>query len=116
MEPGWAISVHCLLSRLGLLQLCGLQCVYDWTAEGWGTGTFCGDFSPIYHTLYAFSKPIFVAELGVEIQENQQKYLADALRYGSTYPLLSAMIYFNAVDSVSVGGVTPNWSIPVRDW
>jgi beta-mannanase len=32
--------------------------LYDWTAAGWGTGTFVGDFNALYHVMYQFSKPV----------------------------------------------------------
>jgi beta-mannanase len=90
--------------------------VYDWTAVGWGTGTFVGDFGPIYAELSPYGKPIFVAELGVINSENQGAFLAGAIAAAPNYPLVQALIYFNAIDPTSVNGVRPNWAITPAIW
>jgi beta-mannanase len=85
--------------------------LYDWTAAGWGTGTFVGDFNALYHVMYQFSKPVYIAEMGVISSENQAAFMQGMFQYASSYPLLKGIIYFNAVDSLVTDGLKPDWEV-----
>lgn len=65
-----------------------------------------------YPRLDGFDKPIFVAECGVSKKDNQRAWVAGMRAVDSGYALLTAIVYFNAKDSVvwSPAGV-PNFSI-----
>lgn len=68
-----------------------------------------------YTLVASVGKPVFVSELGVDVSANQQAWLHDAFTSASKYPLLRAIVYYNAPDLISWAkwGAkrNPNWSV-----
>jgi cellulose synthase (UDP-forming) len=68
-----------------------------------------------YARVAKYQKPIVIVECGVTgSKEYQLSWLSEALRDMGNYPLLSALIYFNAKDTPGAWGdkfVTPDWRI-----
>ena len=68
-----------------------------------------------YARVAKYQKPIVISECGVTgTREYQLGWLSGALQDAVNYPLLKALIYFNAIDTPGVWGkkyVTPDWRI-----
>jgi cellulose synthase (UDP-forming) len=79
------------------------------------TRSFHDQMSEKYARVAKYQKPIVISELGVTgTQEYQLSWLSAALRDLGNYPLLEALIYFNAKDTPGVWGkeyATPDWRV-----
>jgi cellulose synthase (UDP-forming) len=66
-----------------------------------------------YPRVSGFGKPVFAAELGDQITDpNQARWVSAMLAACSNYPLLKALIWFNAKDSSNWGtDVYPDWEV-----
>ena len=58
---------------------------------------------PSIETLAQYGKPIIIAECGVQAKHDQAAWVAGLKASASQFPLLKSVIYFNAVDRLSVG-------------
>ena len=99
---------------------CGCS-VYSWAQYDAMEGlpnAFTGLFGPKYSLLAIHGKAIFIAECGIEIANPQAAWITAAVASFPSYSLLTAVIYFNAPDSVAwwSGGPIPNWSISTSIW
>jgi cellulose synthase (UDP-forming) len=71
-------------------------------------------FHEKYERVKKYNKPVVVAEFGVNIESNAQKYWwYNAGKSFHKYDLLKTIIYFNSTDTEGVWGKypTPKWSI-----
>ena len=68
---------------------------------------------PKYDLVEQFSKPIIIAELGVSgSAERQREWLAEVPGALTHYPLVRALVYFNAVNSPNAWATyRPDWRI-----
>jgi beta-mannanase len=79
--------------------------------------SFAKVFAPKYRTLARYGKPIIIAECGVQAQQDQAAWIAGLKASASQFPLLKAVIYFNAVDPHPwVNGQKPDWRINPALW
>ena len=71
-----------------------------------------------YARVAKYEKPVLISECGVTgSTEYQMSWLQGALQDAGNYPLLKALIYFNARETPGVWGkeyTTPDWRISGR--
>ena len=79
------------------------------------TRSFHDQMTEKYARLAKYQKPIVISECGVTgSKEYQLSWLSGALRDLGNYPLLEALIYFNAKDTPGAWGkeyATPDWRV-----
>jgi beta-mannanase len=80
--------------------------------------TFRELFDPRYRLLEGYGKPVLVCELGTTgPPEDRRRWLAAAAEALAAYPLLRAVVYFDAVDPVAWGVLgRPDWRVPPGDF
>ena len=76
--------------------------------------TFEEVFGYRYALVAEFRKPIIIAEFGAAgTPDHQRAWIADAFASMRRYPLLRAVVYFNAVDPVKWDNFkVPDWRVP----
>ena len=76
--------------------------------------TFRELFDPRYRRLEAYGKPVLLCELGAPgPPEARRAWLAAAAEAVGAYPLLRAVVYYDAVDPVAWGDLgRPDWRLP----
>jgi beta-mannanase len=74
-------------------------------------------FGPKYAILAHYGKPVIIAECGVRAEDNQAAWVAGLKASVKHFPLLKAIVYFNAKDSYAwVNGQKPDWRINPALW
>ena len=77
--------------------------------------TFAQAFGEKYERVKQYNKPVVIVELGVTGDAQYQQYWLDEARAKySAYPLLSAVVFFNAADTPGAWGAeyaTPDWRV-----
>jgi cellulose synthase (UDP-forming) len=83
-----------------------------------GTRSFHEQMTEKYARVAKYRKPVVISECGVTgSREYQLSWLSGALLDSGNYPLLKALIYFNARDTPGVWGkkyATPDWRMSAR--
>jgi endoglucanase len=88
---------------------CSLYSFPAWDIRYFGFArTFQQIMDVNYRNLKLFNRPIVAAELGSAKGDTQAAWVKDALLRAPDYPLLKALVYFNAPDSASWGYGLPN--------
>ena len=85
------------------------------SARGAGRpATFRELFDPRYRLLQGYGKPVLVCEFAATgPAEDRRRWIAEAGEAFGAYPLLKAVVYFNAVDPVAWGDLgRPDWRVP----
>jgi cellulose synthase (UDP-forming) len=85
------------------------------SAQGERTSEFQQWFGDTYRRVKRFDLPVMIAELGVEGTASVQRaWLSDVVGASRQFPLLRAIIYFNAKDTPGAwaGERVPDWTIP----
>jgi beta-mannanase len=75
--------------------------------------TFRELFDPRYRLLQAYGKPVLVCEFAsTGPAEDRRRWIAEAGEAFGAYPLLKAVVYFDAVDPVAWGDLgRPDWRV-----
>jgi cellulose synthase (UDP-forming) len=88
----------------------------EWdVAQGAGRpATFRELFDPRYRLLQAYGKPVLVCEFAATgPAEDRRRWIAEAGEAFGAYPLLKAVVSFDAVDPVAWGDLgRPDWRVP----
>jgi beta-mannanase len=88
---------------------CSLYSFPAWDIRYFGFArTFQQIMDVNYRNLKLFNRPIVAAEFGSAKGDIQAAWVKDALLRAPDYPLLKALVYFNAPDSASWGYGLPN--------
>jgi hypothetical protein len=78
---------------------------------------FARTFAPMYAVLSRYGKPMIIPECGVQALPSQASWVAGLPATAKQFPLLRAVIYFNAVDPYPwVNGQKPDWRIDPALW
>jgi endoglucanase len=86
--------------------------VFDTQNQG-----FARTFAPMYAVLSRYGKPMIIPESGVQALPSQAAWVAGLKATAKQFPLLKAVIYFNAVDPYPwVNGQKPDWRIDPTLW
>jgi beta-mannanase len=79
--------------------------------------SFARIFAPKYALLAQYGKPMIIPECGVQVIYDQAAWVAGLKATAKQFPLLKAVVYFNAVDSYPwVNGQKPDWQINPALW
>jgi endoglucanase len=86
---------------------------WDQLLAGEPARSFAQLLAPKYPALRGYGKPIIIAELGVSgTPEHQREWLGEAARILPEFPLIRAVVYYNAVNVVNNHMPTePDWRI-----
>lgn len=94
--------------------------VEEWSiAQGASRGpTFVELFAPRYALVEQYQKPVIIAEFGAASTEDEQTTWLEAARESfANYPLLRAVVYFEATDIRPWGdAIYPNWEISQQQY